>query len=73
MMPIYPYPKAFRRGNIFRMRHALQKKEIRIAFLGGTNLYANIDYDRFYEQVKKELEKKDDGYLFDSEEKPILR
>ena len=72
MMPIYPYPKAFRRGNIFRMRHALQKKEIRIAFLGGTNLYANIDYDRFYEQVKKELEKKDDGYLFDSEEKPYI-
>ena len=55
MIPSYPYPKAFRRGNIFRMKRALQKKEIRIVFLGGTNLYANIDYDAFYEMIKKEL------------------
>lgn len=72
MMPIYPYPKAFRRGNIFRMRRALQKKEIRIAFLGGTNLYANIDYDSFYEMVKKEWMEKDDSYTFTKDEKPSV-
>ena len=72
MLPIYPYPKAFRRGNIFRMRRALQKKEIRIAFLGGTNLYANIDYDSFYEMVKKEWMEKDDSYTFTKDEKPFV-
>ena len=72
MIPSYPYPKAFRRGNIFRMRRALQKKEIRIVFLGGTNLYANIDYDSFYEMIKKELIEKDDSYSFDSNEKPFV-
>lgn len=72
MIPSYPYPKAFRRGNIFRMRRALQKKEIRIVFLGGTNLYANIDYDSFYEMIKKELIEKDDSYSFDNNEKPFV-
>ena len=72
MIPSYPYPKAFRRGNIFRMRRALQKKEIRIVFLGGTNLYTNIDYDSFYEMIKKELIEKDDSYSFDNNEKPFV-
>lgn len=72
MIPIYPYPKAFRRGNIFRMKRALEKKEIRIAFLGGTNLYANIDYDAFYEKVKKELMEKDDSFHFDENERPFV-
>ena len=72
MIPSYPYPKAFRRGNIFLMRRALQKKEIRIVFLGGTNLYTNIDYDSFYEMIKKELIEKDDSYSFDNNEKPFV-
>ncbi|MGN1205696.1 MAG: SGNH/GDSL hydrolase family protein [Eubacterium sp.] len=72
MIPINPYPKSFRRGNIFRMRQALQKQEIRIAFLGGTDLYANINYDDFYDKVKKELMEKNDSYHFNENEKPSV-
>lgn len=72
MQPIYPYPKAFRRGNIYRLRRALEKKEIRIVFLGGTNLYANIDYEALWKKAKEELEESDFSYSFEEDEIPDL-